>query len=264
MPNVARIEVYPIKSLDGVALSVSRISAGGTLEKDRDLALFDDKGRFVNGKRNPAVHRLRTLFDLESHCVTLFPEDSATGPRFHLERDRGPIEDWLSDFFGFRVSIGFEPPRGFPDDPEAFGPTIVSRATLAEIATWFPGLELDDVRRRFRANIEIDGVPAFWEDRLFDETGSVVDFTIGPVRFEGINPCQRCVVPSRDPRNGEVRPDFQKIFTAKRRETFPSWGTHSRFNHFYRLAVNTKIPPSESGKEIRVGDEIEILGVRAP
>ncbi|MGH8557703.1 MAG: MOSC domain-containing protein [Methylococcales bacterium] len=263
MPHVTRIVVYPIKALDGVSVSSARISTGGTLEHDRDFALFDRDHRFVNGKANPDVHRLRSDFDFESRSVTLSRQGSEAKHRFHADRDRDALEAWLGDFFGFQVQFEYRPPRGFPDDPDAFGPTIISQATLAEIGTWYPELDLEELRLRFRANIEIDGAPAFWEDRLFDEPGTVVEFRIGPVRFEGTNPCQRCVVPSRNPRSGEVYPAFQRIFASKRQETLPSWANRSRFNHFYRVSVNTRIPASERGKEIRVGDEVSIVGQRS-
>ncbi|MGH8551151.1 MAG: MOSC domain-containing protein [Methylococcales bacterium] len=263
MPHVTRLVVHPIKALDGVAVSSARISAGGTLEHDRDFALFDGEGRYVNGKANPAVHGLRSNFDFESRRVRFGRQGSEQSYRFHVDRDRDALEAWLGEYFGFPVRFEYRPPRGFPDDSDAFGPTLISHATLAEIGTWYPELDFEDVRLRFRANIEIDGVPAFWEDRLFGEPGTVVDFTVGSVRLEGINPCQRCVVPSRNARTGEVYPGFQRIFAAKRQETLPSWTTRSRFNHFYRISVNTRIPASETGKEIRTGDEIRIQGSRS-
>ncbi len=263
MPHVTRIVVYPIKALDGVSVSSARISAGGALEQDRNFALLDHDGRYVNGKANPDVHRLRSDFDFETRVVSLCRQGSEAKHRFHVDSDRRALEAWLGDFLGFQVKFKYQAPRGFPDDLDAFGPTIISQATLTEIATWYPELELDDVRLRFRANIEINGAPAFWEDRLFDEPETVVDFRIGSVHFEGVNPCQRCVVPSRDPRTGEVYPAFQRIFAVKRQATLPSWAKPSRFNHFYRVSVNTRIPVSESGKEIRVGDEVSIVGKRS-
>lgn len=101
-------------------------------------------------------------------------------------------------------------------------------------------------------------MPAFWEDRLFAEAESLAPFRIGDILFEGINPCQRCVVPSRDPSTGEVFPHFQAIFMSKRKETLPSWSTPSRFNHFYRLSCNTRVPASEEGKSLHVGDPVTL------
>ena len=36
-------------------------------------------------------------------------------------------------------------------------------------------------------------------------------------------------------------------------------GRKSRFNHFYRLAVNTIVPADQAGKTVRVGDEVGIV-----
>ena len=82
-------------------------------------------------------------------------------------------------------------------------------------------------------------------------------FRVGDVQMEGINPCQRCVVPTRDPETGEVDDRFQKIFIQKRQATLPEWVERSRFNHFYRLAVNTRIPTSEAGKLLALGAEFK-------
>ena len=88
------------------------------------------------------------------------------------------------------------------------------------------------MRLRLRANLEIDGVPAFWEDRLFEEEGEAVPFYIGNVLLTGINPCQRCVVPTRDSKTGIGDPQFTKTFIVKRQETLPQWTNRDRFNHF--------------------------------
>jgi hypothetical protein len=65
------------------------------------------------------------------------------------------------------------------------------------------------------------------------------------------------VVPTRDPDTGLVVPDFQKKFMRLREEHLPAWVEAGRFNHFYRLAVNTSIPATEAGKRLRVGDRLD-------
>lgn len=262
MPFLSRITLHPIKSLDGVTVTQTRISRGGTLTHDRAYALVDTDGRFVNGKANAKVHSLRSVFDLEAQTVTLYRQGTDHKQSFHLDSDRPRLGAWLCEFFGCSVRCVQNSRTGFPDDLEAYGPTLVSTATLREVGTWFPGIDVESMRLRFRANLEIEDVPSFWEDRLFHEPGSVVEFSVGAVRFEGINPCQRCVVPSRDPRTGEPYPNFQKRLATRREQTLPSWAARSRFNHFYRLSVNTRIPGSESGKVIRIGEEIKVIGIR--
>ena len=145
-----------------------------------------------------------------------------------------------------------------PDDTDSPGPTVISTAALAEVATWYPGLSEQDARRRFRANLEFGRCPAFWEDRLFGDEGGSVAFTIGDVRARGINPCRRCIVPTRDPDSGEARDGFQRTFVARRRETLPSWARRSRFDFFYRLSVNTCVDASQAGKVLRTGDPVRM------
>ncbi|HTV75357.1 MAG TPA: hypothetical protein VMD57_00045, partial [Candidatus Baltobacteraceae bacterium] len=156
----------------------------------------------------------------------------------------------------FSVTLRREEQKGFPDDRAAFGPTITSEASLLEIQKWFPELTLESLRRRFRANLELaDGEP-FCEDRLFGAPDELKPFQIGEVNFLGHNPCQRCVVPTRDPDSGQAVTDFQKKFMELRKKFLPEWANAQRFNHYYRFAVNTSIPPGETGKSLRVGDAV--------
>jgi len=251
--RLGKIQIFPIKSLDGLSVEQVRIAAGGILENDRVYAIFDKDGAVVNGKRTARVHQLRSSFDLEIKEVRLWQDNESSPTQFQLDAP-GRMEDWLSAFFGFLVTLRSEPQRGFPDDRAASGPTIVSEASLREIQTWFPDLTLESLRRRFRANLELSEGEAFCEDRLFGEPDELKPFQIGPVQFRGHNPCQRCVVPTRDPDTGQAVTEFQKQFMAMRKKTLPAWANAQRFNHFYRFAVNTSIPPTESGKYLRSGD----------
>jgi len=252
-----RIEIFPIKSLDGVVLESCAITAGGILANDRVFAIMDEAGKVVNGKRTARVHQLRPGFSPALDEVTLRETGHTTAPSFSL-RDRAPLNRWLSDFFGFPVTVQREPERGFPDDLTAYGPTIVSEASLRAIRDWYPELTLESVRRRFRSNLELAGGGAFCEDALYGEPGELKPFAIGDVHFAGHNPCQRCVVPTRDPDQGNPVADFQKRFMQLRRENLPAWANVSRFNHFYRFAVNTSIPATQSGKILRVGDILKV------
>lgn len=261
MPYLARILIYPIKSLDGIAVNQATVLKSGALKCDREFALFDNQGRFVNGKRNLKIHLLRTFFDLDNCTISLHVQGTEQTQVFHLDEERTELEAWLSNYFGKTVQLQQNIIQGFPDDTNASGPTVISTATIETVAGWFSEISSDEMRRRLRTNVEIADVPPFWEDGLFGEAGDIVEFQIGSIRFEGINPCQRCVVPTRHYITGEAYPDFQKIFVAKRQETLPSWVAASHFNHFYRLSVNTRLPKSEANKILQVGDEVKILSV---
>jgi uncharacterized protein len=254
--RLGKIQIFPIKSLDGVSVAEAGITTGGILEHDRVYAIFDQDGKVVNGKRTARVHDLRCAFDPEIKEVRLWQGGGSSSPQFQLDAPR-PVEKWLGDFFGFSVTLQRDPHKGFPDDRAAFGPTITSEASLSEIQKWFPELSLESLRRRFRANLELAGGGPFCEDQLFGAPDQLKPFQIGPVKFFGHNPCQRCVVPTRDPDSGHAVTDFQKKFMELRKKFLPAWADARRFNHFYRFAVNTSIPPGEAGKPLRLGDGVE-------
>ncbi len=256
-PTLNRIVIFPIKALDGVEITEASIRSSGGLSGDRELAMFDAGGRIVNGKRDARVHALRASYDLAARVISIGMNGS-TPREFHLDTGRLGLEAWLSEYFGSAVHLQHDDRRGFPDDPMYFGPTIVCTETLAEVATWFPGLELDSVRRRFRANLEVSGAIPFWEDRLVADGDRPIAFTIGDVRLEGMEPWPRCAVPTRDPVTGVADPTFQKAFAERRRATLPAWAPGSRFDHFYRLCTGTRVPSSQAGKVLRVGDHVSI------
>lgn len=255
--ELGKIIIYPIKSLDGVSLNSARITPGGILEHDRVYAIYDFDGKVINGKRSGRVHQLRAVFDACIREVCLCQNGDSSQTRFSLD-DFARINQWLTDFFGLPVFLRHEPQSGFPDDLKAFGPTVVSDASLRAVQDWFPDVPLESVRRRFRANLELTGGEAFCEDRLFGPADEFKPFQIGSVRFFGHNPCQRCVVPTRDPDTAEPVIDFQKKFMQLRREQLPAWSNAQRFNHFYRFAVNTSIPPTEAGKLLRCQDRVRL------
>ena len=255
--RLTRIRVYPIKSLDGVDIPRAALNGLGGLAGDREYRIIDEIGRVMNTKRaGEAIARIRARFGSNMRAVDL-KNDGSEG-RFWLPDDMSELSFWLGAQFGETVRVERNTTTGFPDDTDASGPTIISRATLLEVASWFRWDE-EEARRRFRANLEVDGVPAFWEDSLFGEKGEerIVDF--GGACVEVVQPCARCAVPSREPDTGRIEdPAFAKTFAERRRGTLPSWARASRFDHFYRLAVNTRIPAAQSGRTIAVGDLVKL------
>jgi MOSC domain-containing protein len=256
-PHLSRMTLYPFKSLDGQEVEEAVVLRNAGLCHDREYCLVDENGQALNTKRlGAALIRIRSEIDFGFGEITL--REGSGEQTFHLEREVGQIEEWFSARLGQRVQVVRDSEHGFPDDTDASGPTVISTATLVEVGSWF-GLEVDEVRRRFRANLEIEGVPAFWEDGLYGPPGEVVRFRIGEVAIDGVNPCARCTVPSHDSRSGEIpEPQFARIFAEKRQATLPPWADRSRFDHCFRLSVNTRVPETEAGKELHVSDEVDV------
>jgi uncharacterized protein YcbX len=291
-PRLTRIRLHPIKSLDPVSVTEARIGPGGGLEHDRAWALYSVDGRWVNGKRTATMHLIRATYAPDLSSVTL----AVPGDRRHIPARTFPFPggaedaaEWFSVYFEQQILVRHAR-EGFPDDNIANGPTIVSTASLQVVCDWFPAVTLESARQRFRTTLEIDGadetggsaasridadiggakvaanfasanghLPAFWEDQLYGEDErSVVRFRIGEVNFEGSNPCARCPVPARDPQTAADLVGFQKRFSDLRRDTLPPWAPAARFDHFYRLAVNTRVAPTETDKPLRLGDMLSI------
>ena len=263
MVSLERLTVYPIKSLDGTCLSTATIVENGALEWDRRYAILDDEGTYVNGKREQQLHRVSAAYDLQRGTVTIGERGSDDHRTYHLDVDRTALEAWLTDFFGYEVQVVRNDEGGYPDDTEVSGPTVISTETLEAVADWYDGIDTAEMRRRLRANVEISAETPFWEDRLYDEPGTAVEFGIGSVTLLGNNPCQRCVVPTRDPDTGERTPGFRETFVERRAETVPPWAGEAWFDHYFRLMVNTHIPEREWGTALAVGDAVRLRGVQS-
>src|SRR5208282_2593793 len=114
---------------------------------------------------------IRAAYAPDLSSVTLsVPGDKRQIPTttFAFPGDTAAASEWFSNYFEQPVTVRHSP-EGFPDDTIANGPTIISTASLQSVCDLFPGIDLDGARQRFRATLEVDGVPAFWEDQLFGE-----------------------------------------------------------------------------------------------
>jgi uncharacterized protein YcbX len=244
VPVIRSIRLHPIKAFDAADVPEARVLASGAFELDRRWAFVDGCGRFVNGKNRPEVYAIRATYDLAGLEVAL------DGRTYSLERQKPELERWLSNRLGEPVGLLEDRDVGFPDDQDATGPTFVSASSLDLVSSWFD-LPVEETGRRFRTNVEVEGTEPFWEDRLYGTAFRVADVVV-----RAVNPCRRCVVPSRNPRTGEAIPAFQKRFAQLREASLPAAANRTLFDHFYRFAVNTRIPASEAGKMIRLGDEV--------
>lgn len=245
--TVTRLRLYPIKGLPPADVTEARVLPSGALAFDRRWALVDSVGRFVNGKNYAGIHLLKAIYDVGIGEVTI------DGDTYSLHREGAAIAARCGDILGTSCTWTENVGTGFPDDTESPGPTFVSEASVAVVARGF-GFDMEATRRRFRSNIEIGGTEPFWEDYLYGRTVSV-----GSVRVDAVNPCARCVVPSRDAMTGEVTTAFQKRFAELRRAQFPAGASTALFDHYYRFIVNTRIASSEADKVIRIGDPCQAI-----
>jgi len=245
--RVTQLIRYPVKSLDGELLQTAELLPNGALVGDRRWALVDGDGKFINTKRFGVLPQVRTSW---------LPQGEGAVGRFWLhgnearaieldlrsETDRRQLTELVSSLVGEDANLVEDTAGGFPDDTSAPGFTLISTATLEAVATWFPGLSVDEVRRRFRANVEVDGLPAFGEDRLAPpDAAEGRAFRLGDLAFEGLKACKRCSVPARDSYTGESRKAFTRDFQTARRATLPEWAPKELFAETgFRLALCTR------------------------
>ncbi len=257
MAHVDRLTVHPVKGLGAQDRERSRIRPGGTLAYDREFALLDETGTVCNAKQIDGVHAVETDFDAESGHLAVATADRPD-ETFDLTTGAGQSRagEWFSDVFGMDLTLDRDSEVGHVDRTN-MGPSVISTATLEAVASWFDDVTVEGARRRMRANIEVGGVPAFWEDRFVGEDAPA--FRAGDVRIEGVTPCGRCVVPSRDPDTGEPTPEFRERFIERRQATFPEWADRDAFDHFYTMMLIARVPEGDRGKTIAVGDDVAVV-----
>jgi len=242
-PVVAAVTIYPIKALDGLARESAVVNPSGSIEGDRCFAMLDANDAFINGKRYPSVNCIRARYAADLATVTLGRTGHEEETEFELDVRNPHLARWLSDALGVTARLEFDANQGFPDSSGSPGPTLVSRSSLEQVAAWFPDLSMTEVRRRFRTNIEIAGVPAFWEDGLAERSAR---FCIGSACWQATKRCNRCAVPTQDTRTGAINRKFQKRFMTERRTSLPP------ATPAYVLAIKTRAV--NGGGRVAVGD----------
>ncbi len=213
-PHLTGIRLHPIKSLDPIGVNEARIGPNGGLELDRVWALYSLDGKWINGKRAPAIHLIRATYKPDLSSASLSAPGDHRGiesVRFKFPEETERASKWFSEYFEQPVIVRYAR-EGFPDDGLASGPTIVSTASLQAVCDWFAGITVNEARERFRTTLEIEGVPSFWEDQLFAaEENYGVRFKIGDVAFQDFS--ANCVAPRCRP---GLPSRASTIFTASR------------------------------------------------
>ncbi len=258
-PHIAKIRIYPIKSLDPV--EVDQITMGTfSLQHDREYAMVAEDNRYINGKRTGRVNQLKARYDLPNQLVTLSNREEGHEQTFGLEENNHELLEYLSDFFGVKVLLFKKTSGELMDMPHVSSVTVVSEASISSLQVDFKNYSAEDLRLRFRSNLEIGGTSAFWEENLFGKPGVGIRFLVGDVEMIGISPRARCNVPPRNPHTGETNKEFVKRMIESRSQSLPNKSLLPQHGNLYHLTVNTYLPENQKGKTLRLGDEIKILG----
>ncbi len=257
-PTISRIRIYPIKALDPVELQEAEVGVH-SLRHDREFAMITPDQRFMNSKRTGRVNELKATYDLPNYMVHLTPRAGGEVESFHLLNDKRKLEMCLENFFGEPLSLIQNEQGQLMDIPTASSVTIVSEASLQSLHQEFSDRNLEDVRLRFRATIELKGVDPYWEENLVGEPGVGMRIQVSDVEMIGVSPRARCNVPLRDPFTGITDKTFVKRMMKRREATLPKESHLPEYGNLYHLTINTYIPETQKGKWIRVGDEVKVI-----
>ncbi len=217
--GVVKICRYPVKGLSAEVLERAALSPGKCLPHDRRFALahaatrFDParpgwlpKTSFLMLMRDEKLAQLRTRFEEHSGDLTIEREGRMllrAQLTYPAGRDR--IDEFFAGFLQDSV-------RGAPRVVEAPGHTFsdasrkpnsttyqyVSIVNLASIAALERQVRVPVDPIRFRANLYIEGIPAWSE---FDWVDS--EITVGRARLRVVSPIVRCAATAVNPTTAE-------------------------------------------------------------
>lgn len=263
MVHLERIRIRPVASLDAVSVPERALVDGGPAWERRYTIVertpgSDARPAPVTAEREPRLRRLETTYDLERETVTVGERGSDDTATFHLDLDRECFASWLSEYLGYPVEIVRTDESGGPDAAAPSGPTVVSAETLETVAEWYDEIDADELCRRFQPTLVVGGAPPFWEDRLYGRADRIVPVEVGSTTLYGTAPSQLRGVSARDPETGAQIDGFRETFVERRRTTLPDWATAVRFDHYFRLLSETRVPQASVGTTLSVGEPITV------
>jgi uncharacterized protein YcbX len=209
--KIQSIYRYPVKGLSPEPLARAALAAGQTIPADRLYAIengpsgFDPaapgylpKTRFLMLMKNERLAHLRTRFDEVSHTLTIeVGGDAAARGDLRTSQGRTAIEQFFAGFCSDELrgppKVRHAPGHSFSDVAKK----VVSIINLASVAAVETALGAPVHPLRFRANVYLDGWPAWHE---FDLVGK--EIMLGPARLKIVKRIVRCAATNVDPDTG--------------------------------------------------------------
>ncbi|HEY0681816.1 MAG TPA: MOSC N-terminal beta barrel domain-containing protein [Steroidobacter sp.] len=267
MVQITGLNIYPVKSCRGIALTQARLTETG-FEHDREWLVVTPEYRFLTQRERPQLAQVETAITADQLVLRkpngadlALPLD-LTGPEVEVTiwRDKAGAFDagdqaatWLTEHLGKPARlVRFDKRHKRASNTQWTGGT----EALNQFSDGYPWLlisqgSLDELNRRleqplpmnrFRPNIVVDGLPPFGED-------SVDEFVAGDVRLKVVKPCDRCVITTTDQITGERSGDEP----LKALKTF-------RFDKTLRgvLFGQNMILTGGVGQTLKVGQQFEV------
>ncbi len=211
-PEITALYRYPVKGLSPEKLDAAHVEAGGCVPFDRAYAIengsrdfnpdapeYFPKIKYLMLMKNERLASLETLFDDETQTLTIRRKGKQVARGDLSSRvGRQMIEQFLASYMKDDLRgpprIVTAPDFSFSDVPMK----VLSLINLESVRDLerVTGKPIDPLR--FRANVYVDGLPA-WSELEWE--GS--EFAIGPVPVKGVLRTQRCAATNVNPETAE-------------------------------------------------------------
>ena len=232
---VTELNIYPVKSLRGLALDAMDILSMGP-ERDRRWMLVDSSGRFISQREENRLCLVDVALEPGQLLLSAPPQTplsvslDGAGQSCQVEvwDDRVDAVDcgdeaaqWCTDFLQRDSRLVYMPGSyhrqvdlayglagdalGFAD---GFPLMLISQASLEDLNQ---RLSTPVSMARFRPNIVVSGCAAFAEDHW-------AAVKIAGLDFDVVKPCSRCVIPSINPDTAEKNPEVVRQLASYRRK----------------------------------------------
>ncbi|MBB5394255.1 MOSC domain-containing protein [Mucilaginibacter sp. AK015] len=217
MLRISQLNIYPIKSLGGIALNKAQLTDRSLLH-DRRWMLIDDNNRFLSQREHAQMALFTPELEDDGLKVTYLPDGSSLHIPFEpLKTDRLDVTIWDDTCAGQLVSDEADAWFSAKLDMAArlvYMPDETHRSTdpkytrpgyIAAFADAYPALiigqaSLDDLNsrlaekvpmNRFRPNIVFEGGEPYCEDLMNH-------IRINDVDMYGVKLCARCIMTTID------------------------------------------------------------------
>ena len=237
MMHISRLFIHPIKSCAGIEVTELYLDAWGAVG-DRRFVLADEQGQFLTQRELPQMQRIQPHWDGEDLRVNcsgyeelLVLSSAGQGEcSVRVWKDQVPAQDcgdeaatWFSRVLGISCRLLRLPQERFPPArqrrvndkytrqdtwlsfADGFPLLLVNQVSLDALSAAL-GRELDVTR--FRPNVVLTGSSA-WDERSWERLQSADGGYMNCCK-----PCERCVIPTRDPQTLERNSDVLDVLKA--------------------------------------------------
>lgn len=276
---ISEINVYPVKSLGGIALETSVVEDRG-LQDDRRFMIVDENNDFITQREFSNMSTVdcdlrddEIIFSAKGFGELRLPKEFEASKTVRVRvwqsfcdaiEAEPAINDWFSELMGVKCKLVKMPRSTQRQINEAFnrGNEIVSFAdgypllvigerSLSDLNS---KLEKRIPMNRFRPNIVVSGSDSFAED-LWEK------IKIGETIFRVTKPCARCVITTIDQATGisDIKEPSKTLAEfRKASQIYPATFTELGLSK-NNIVFGQNLVAENFGQEIKLGDKIEIV-----